>query len=539
VHSNKGEPGRRLQGIFELMGLFNSLPIFAGWNSTFDSPPRMPLSFTADAWVMYSCVQRGTDMCKRFNLQTHMFNGESYTRSKVYLQADDGMKYERHEDLVRLPGWRYEKYTLDGVAHQSQTWKQTGDRFHCRSNATDLIVPVGSLDPTKFLASFAGETVVDGETWNKIVLKGREAQMMTVEYWVAMQRSSVSGDFEAHPRVIQFTRGPYDPDPSGPEHGNSLRFAYLFDRFTPQDGESGRFISFDGQDLPGVPFQCQQDAQESDGTPISDAYPFRDLGSGPQYSNLNVALLMNSSLRASAAQEKAGEESALGGLKLASILKSLYVDADTEDEFKSQYVQHSLPSTQHNMSEADVYQDATWALNSNPWARGVYNREGASYLLDLIKWTMHKVGIHAQLLEAFDTAELSTDEQGRFLLLLAKVEPAYVMNVTVEALQAGDATTFQYMLGLQGMNLTSSDQLNSPDPSGRRLAEVGGSKRLGHGRALFAGAESVGCGMYDANPGANFLLGLLGSEHFKGCAPAFYSESADNPDKVQECTLRV
>jgi len=264
VHSNKGEPGRRLQGIFELMGLFNSLPIFAGWNSTFDSPPRMPLSFTADAWVMYSCVQRGTDMCKRFNLQTHMFNGESYTRSKVYLQADDGMKYERHEDLVRLPGWRYEKYTLDGVAHQSQTWKQTGDRFHCRSNATDLIVPVGSLDPTKFLASFAGETVVDGETWNKIVLKGREAQMMTVEYWVAMQRSSVSGDFEAHPRVIQFTRGPYDPDPSGPEHGNSLRFAYLFDRFTPQDGESGRFISFDGQDLPGVPFQCQQDAQESD-----------------------------------------------------------------------------------------------------------------------------------------------------------------------------------------------------------------------------------------------------------------------------------
>jgi len=257
----------------------------------------------------------------------------------------------------------------------------------------------------------------------------------------------------------------------------------------------------------------------------------------PQYSNLNVALLMNSSLRASAAQEKAGEESALGGLKLASILKSLYVDADTEDEFKSQYVQHSLPSTQHNMSEADVYQDATWALNSNPWARGVYNREGASYLLDLIKWTMHKVGIHAQLLEAFDTAELSTDEQGRFLLLLAKVEPAYVMNVTVEALQAGDATTFQYMLGLQGMNLTSSDQLNSPDPSGRRLAEVGGSKRLGHGRALFAGAESVGCGMYDANPGANFLLGLLGSEHFKGCAPAFYSESADNPDKI--CAVEI
>ena len=38
---------RRLQGVFELIGLFNSVPGFDGWNTTYDLPPKIPTSFEA------------------------------------------------------------------------------------------------------------------------------------------------------------------------------------------------------------------------------------------------------------------------------------------------------------------------------------------------------------------------------------------------------------------------------------------------------------------------------------------------------------
>ena len=33
---------RRLQGVFELIGLFNSVAAFEGWNATYDLPPKIP-----------------------------------------------------------------------------------------------------------------------------------------------------------------------------------------------------------------------------------------------------------------------------------------------------------------------------------------------------------------------------------------------------------------------------------------------------------------------------------------------------------------
>jgi hypothetical protein len=88
-------PGqRRLQGAFDLIGLFNSIGNFEGWDTLYDKPPEIPTTFIADIRVLHSCEYAPTgggvrDLCEEFDVPgarvvTH--RGERW--AEKYVQFD-------------------------------------------------------------------------------------------------------------------------------------------------------------------------------------------------------------------------------------------------------------------------------------------------------------------------------------------------------------------------------------------------------------------------------------------------------------------
>ena len=57
---------RRLLGIFELVGMFNSVPSFEGWDATHDLPPKMPVTFRASAQLLFACKREDEDFCANY-----------------------------------------------------------------------------------------------------------------------------------------------------------------------------------------------------------------------------------------------------------------------------------------------------------------------------------------------------------------------------------------------------------------------------------------------------------------------------------------
>jgi len=56
--------GRRLVGVHKLLGLFNSIPSFEGWNATNDNIPILPTHYHATFRIGHSCVAGGeNDRC--------------------------------------------------------------------------------------------------------------------------------------------------------------------------------------------------------------------------------------------------------------------------------------------------------------------------------------------------------------------------------------------------------------------------------------------------------------------------------------------
>ena len=81
---------RRLQGVFELIGLFNSVPAFEGWNTTYDLPPKIPTTFEAEGHILYACQYGNLDLCDEVGL-----TGDLAT-------DDDGAKHAKVEMKVHI-----------------------------------------------------------------------------------------------------------------------------------------------------------------------------------------------------------------------------------------------------------------------------------------------------------------------------------------------------------------------------------------------------------------------------------------------------
>ena len=82
---------RRLQGVFELIGLFNSVPTFDGWNTTYDLPPKIPTTFEAEGHILYACQYGDSDLCDDVGL-----TGDDLVTD------DDGSKHAKVEMKVHL-----------------------------------------------------------------------------------------------------------------------------------------------------------------------------------------------------------------------------------------------------------------------------------------------------------------------------------------------------------------------------------------------------------------------------------------------------
>ena len=82
---------RRLQGVFELIGLFNSVPTFDGWNTTYDLPPKIPTTFEAEGHILYACQYGDSDLCDDVGL-----TGDDL------VTHDDGSKHAKVEMKVHL-----------------------------------------------------------------------------------------------------------------------------------------------------------------------------------------------------------------------------------------------------------------------------------------------------------------------------------------------------------------------------------------------------------------------------------------------------
>jgi len=80
---------RRLQGVFELIGLFNSVAAFEGWNTTYDLPPKIPTTFEAVGHMLYACQYGDLDLCDEVGLP-----GDSLARD------DGGAKHAKVEMKV-------------------------------------------------------------------------------------------------------------------------------------------------------------------------------------------------------------------------------------------------------------------------------------------------------------------------------------------------------------------------------------------------------------------------------------------------------
>ena len=109
---------RRLTGVNELIGVFNSIQSFEGWPAS-RPLPRIPETYTATVKSMYNCKYGGSDRCHQTNIDAaHLISYQkagannpmdfAFTVQKVWADASKGLV---REQLTHLPG-------LDGISRQ-------------------------------------------------------------------------------------------------------------------------------------------------------------------------------------------------------------------------------------------------------------------------------------------------------------------------------------------------------------------------------------------------------------------------------------
>eukprot|EP00964_Phaeocystis_antarctica_P020650 scaffold11422_cov71-Phaeocystis_antarctica.AAC.1 len=83
--------GRRLVGIIYLIGFFNQIPSFDGWNTTYDTPPLIPSIFYANASLLYGCTYGNSNLCDKADVPAEaitMLADKLWAVSRVDMWAD-------------------------------------------------------------------------------------------------------------------------------------------------------------------------------------------------------------------------------------------------------------------------------------------------------------------------------------------------------------------------------------------------------------------------------------------------------------------
>lgn len=244
--------GRRLQGAFDLIGLFNALPSFDAWNATYDEPPQIPTTFIAQASLMYACTYQDdagltTDLCDAFNIRsrnTVSHRGEKWTHTNVTMwsDAEKGLERESYYNMPLLYGWSFEKINdrSGALQHVAQTWPAANETYFCRTHENMPAIALGPLgsDVSKFLGVYLGEQTLDKEVVEAFRIKHREHANIHVDYFLKNAGAGTAADGSAVvsllPReiIVHLTHahdGP--PGTSSSSSSGGRRYAFLFNTF--------------------------------------------------------------------------------------------------------------------------------------------------------------------------------------------------------------------------------------------------------------------------------------------------------------------
>lgn len=247
---------RRLAGAFELLGLFNSVPMFEGWNSTYDVPPKVPLTFTASARQLFACAYGAdVDLCANSGVRADhrtTILGEEWAFSRVDMWADEslGKVRESYTDAPHLAGWAFEK-VIDLTAKSvdlGQIWSASGEAYYCRTSVDADPTSFGpfGVDNSKLLAAYIGEEQWENETVLAFRIKHREVEGMALEYKVLSAGLSEDGaSLNVLPKlvVLALSNGTL-----------GRRFAFAFDTFTAVDSIDPSVFGWDGKAVVGALF---------------------------------------------------------------------------------------------------------------------------------------------------------------------------------------------------------------------------------------------------------------------------------------------
>lgn len=195
---------RRLQGAFDLMGLFNSVPAFENLCEDVETP-TFPTTFHAQADQLHAClIHDGTlDVCRKYGVpHSHMQDSSGklatemttaqlaeatmYARvsSEMWSDAASGMERESFSSLANFPGWTFDRVTSASTAGSldvAQTWDATGETFFCRTEESHHVL---KFDASKYAASYKGTKTVDGTEAMHFLIKSKESEGMTIDYYV-------------------------------------------------------------------------------------------------------------------------------------------------------------------------------------------------------------------------------------------------------------------------------------------------------------------------------------------------------------------
>ena len=228
--------GRRLVGIIYLIGFFNQIPSFDGWNTTYDTPPLIPSIFYANASLLYACTYGNSNLCDKADVPAEaitMFDDKLWAVSRVDMWADlnAGIGKEVYRYLAGNPGWTFEKH-LDLNAkteHVMQTWPESNENYFCRTNPQpeSMSTWLSPLSAASARASYKGEVdgttygALDGELLHHFQIKPLEAEHISLDFYSHLVGPNVI------PAFVQLRIG------SDLDEKNVRFIAYRFDSFQP------------------------------------------------------------------------------------------------------------------------------------------------------------------------------------------------------------------------------------------------------------------------------------------------------------------
>jgi hypothetical protein len=420
--------GRRLQSAFELVGIFNSVPAFVGWNSTYDAPPQIPTTFYGNITVFSACPPEDDPaigpqpICHskdpRDLERVAFVKGHPFVMTKLTIEADSeqGLVRESRTEIAGLEGWMIETINDQTNLYESQVWTDTNERYFCRFNSSEYgSSTIGSGLQSSgsgehLLGVFKGEEEIDGELRLKFTIKSRRVQGLVIDYEVVapngMSAADGSSVTEVHPRWIMVQQNAIKSNECGaaPVQG----FAMRWDSFRPLEPNTLDFGWTTARAGTGSPFDCSATQRltnlADEDAMISSPWPFMPtFGVGPRFSNLHIALTIkkhedgNATAAAVAGDFNFGMHSEPGGMELGAMLYHLHVDENVLVRFADQYDEstgsadlagvHVVTAPGGELVEHDT---ATWAVRQHEWATKIAYSHSLGYLKELLVWRLHE-----------------------------------------------------------------------------------------------------------------------------------------------------